>query len=167
MEIRQLSAGDSEKYRTLRLEALQSCPTAFAVSYEEEKKNNIDRYSQFLENTGSYTFGAFLKTSLIGMITLRRESLIKLHHRAIIVAFYVKPGHQRKGIGKALLTKTLQHARQLEGLEQVYLSVVATNERAKNLYSTKGFQVISFEKNAMKFEDTYYDEEQMVLFLNE
>lgn len=46
MKLRQLRTNDAEDYFTLRLEALQHSPDAFATTYEEEKtkqQRNIKR----------------------------------------------------------------------------------------------------------------------------
>ncbi|KAB8125974.1 GNAT family N-acetyltransferase [Gracilibacillus oryzae] len=166
MQINQLTPKDAAKYRRLRLDALHNSPTAFAASYDEEEKLTITKYKQLLDTPNSWTFGVFVDTSLVGMITLIRESLIKLYHRAKIMAFYIQSAYQGEGYGRQLIEKALQHAEQLAGLEQIYLSVAATNERAKKLYTSLGFNVYAYEKNALKFQGTYYDEEQMVLFLD-
>lgn len=101
----------------------------------------------------------------MGVITLVKEQLFKLRHRANIVAMYVIPEKRGKGIGKALISKAIQMADSLEDIEQLYLTVVTTNEPAKRLYSSIGFEVFGKEKRALKFDNTYYDEEHMVLIL--
>ena len=166
MEIRQLESKDAEIYRSIRLEALQSSPNRFAASYEDEKKQTADKYkTRFQTPSNAFTFGAFEANQLVGVITLVRESLLKLNHRASIVAMYTKPEKRGCGVGKALLTKAIDKAIELEGVEQINLTVVSTNEVAKKLYASCGFEVFGREKNALKHEDSYYDEEHMVLFL--
>lgn len=166
MEIRQLNSKDAEKYLTIRHEALQNSPDAFASSYEEEKDQPVEKYkNRFQTPQNSFTFGAFEESQLVGVITLVKEQLFKLRHRANIVAMYVIPEKRGKGIGKALISKVIQKADSLEDIEQLYLTVVTTNEPAKRLYSSIGFEVFGKEKRALKFDNTYYDEEHMVLIL--
>ncbi|ENH98126.1 acetyltransferase [Gracilibacillus halophilus YIM-C55.5] len=166
MEIKQLDSRDAEKYLTIRLEALQNSPGAFASSYEEEKDQPVEKYKNRFETPqNSFTFGAFDDYQLVGVITLVKEQLIKLRHRANIVAMYVSPEKRGDGIGKALVSKAIQKAVSLEDIEQIYLTVVTTNYPAKRLYSSIGFEVFGHEKRALKFGDTYYDEEHMVLYL--
>jgi len=64
-----------------------------------------------------------------------------------------------------LVSEVIQRAKVLSGMEQINLTVIAANEPAKNLYTQIGFTVFSVEKNAIKYKGQYFDEEQMVLFL--
>ena len=166
MKIRELQPTDAEDYLLLRLEALTKNPDAFASSYEEEKDQLAEQYkSSFATPTNAFTFGAFEDTELIGVVTLVKEELIKLKHRANIVAMYTKPEKRGNGVGKALVSKVIEKAEKLEGIEQIYLTVVTTNAPAKNLYSSCGFEVFGKEKRALKFDNTYYDEDHMVFYL--
>lgn len=166
MEIKQLEPKDAMQYRSLRLEALQNSPDSFASSYEEEKEQTAEKYKiRFAAPTNTFTFGAFDDNQLVGVVTLIREQLMKLNHRASIVAMYTKPAKRGCGVGKALLNKAIKKAYTLEGIEQIYLTVVSTNVPAKKMYASCGFEVYGLEKRALKYNNTYYDEEQMVLFL--
>jgi ribosomal-protein-alanine N-acetyltransferase len=57
-----------------------------------------------------------------------------------IVSIAVMPEHRRKGLGEALVTKTMESMR-LYGAKQCYLEVRATNEQAIDLYKKLGFEV--------------------------
>ncbi|MBZ5752439.1 GNAT family N-acetyltransferase [Metabacillus rhizolycopersici] len=165
MEIKILKPTDAENYRRIRLEALQNSPEAFASSYEEEKDQPVEKYKNNFQSKDSFTFGAFESGKLVGVVTLVKEKLYKLRHRANIIAMYVTSGKRGFGIGKALLSEAIKKANCLEGIEQVYLTVVTTNESAKRLYSSIGFEAFGSEKRALKLDNTYFDEEHMVLFL--
>lgn len=165
MEIRLLTPSDADCYFRIRLEALKNNPEAFAVSYEEEKSQTAQKYKERFQAEGSFTFGAFEGDQLVGTITLVKETLYKLRHRANIFAMYVAQDRRGLGIGKKLLEAAINKARELDGVEQIYLTVVATNLPAKRLYSSFGFEVFSMEKRAMKLDDVYLDEEHMVLFI--
>ncbi|WP_331457418.1 GNAT family N-acetyltransferase [Bacillus sp. FJAT-18017] len=133
MEIRILnSLEDAEKYRSIRLESLKNIPEAFASSYEEEKDFSIENYQNEFQSNHSFTYGAFEKGELVGIITLYKEKLYKLRHRAHIGAMYVSDSIRGLGVGKALMEEAIEKAKNLEGLEQIYLAVVSTNESAKN-----------------------------------
>ena len=56
-------------------------------------------------------------------------------------------------------------AREMDGLEQVNLCVVSNNERAKKLYQSVGFEIYGTERNALKYNDRYFDEDLMALHL--
>ncbi|MBT2625719.1 GNAT family N-acetyltransferase [Bacillus sp. ISL-32] len=166
MNIRLLNSMDAESYRDIRLEALQNSPEAFASSYEEEKDQSIDYFRNKFQLEDSIAIGAFERGELVGIVTLLRESLYKLRHRANIVSMYVSSKNRGQGIGTVLMVEALKKAKEIEGLEQVYLTVVSTNEHAKKVYSSLGFEVIGTEIRALKLDDNqYYDEDQMVLFL--
>ena len=132
MEIRILqSLEDAEKYRMIRLESLDSSPESFASSYEEEKDFSIEKFKNQFQLNDSFTYGAFEKGELVGIITLHQEKLSKLRHRAHFGAMYVSPSKRSLRIGKNLMVEGIKKAKGIEGLEQIYLAVVTTNESSK------------------------------------
>ncbi|HSU80560.1 MAG TPA: GNAT family N-acetyltransferase, partial [Candidatus Angelobacter sp.] len=143
-------------------------PEAFATSYEEfiQRVNPLDQLKKNFSSPDNYTFGAFDKEELIGVVTLLQEIAMKLRHRANIFAMYVTPKSRGLGAGKALLCEAINKAKSLHEVEKVNLSVVPTNKTAKTLYSSLGFKVFGKEEKALKIKDAYYDEEHMVLVLN-
>ncbi|WNB91690.1 GNAT family N-acetyltransferase [Bacillus sp. NEB1478] len=167
MEIRLLNPSDAESYWELRLEALQQNPEAFATSYEEalKRENPIEQVASRLQGNGDFTFGAFHNGKLIGVVTLLQEKVMKMAHKAYILAMYVTPGNRGKSVGKAILTEAINHAKQNSEIMKLNLTVVSSNESAKKLYASLGFKAYGYEKAALKVNDKYYDEEHMVLFL--
>lgn len=165
MEIRQLRHDDAEAYFALRLEALQINPEAFGSSYEEEKDYPLSRTQSRLSDPASYVYGVFVEKDLVGVVTLMRETKIKMSHRANIYAVYVTPKRRGKGVAKQLLKATIEKSRDLQGIEQVYLAVVAENTAAKKVYRAFGFETYGIDRKAIKINGKYYDEELMVLYL--
>jgi ribosomal protein S18 acetylase RimI-like enzyme len=165
MEIRQVLAKDADKYQEIRLEALQTNPEAFASSYEEEEMYSLERFRSRLQDDHSYTFGAYEQDKLVGVVSLVVEQKNKIKHRANIYAMYVKPDSRGNGIAKNLMVEAVKVANRLKGIEQVYLSVVSSNEPAKRLYQSIGFKIYGLDKRAIKIDDDYFDEELMVLYL--
>lgn len=165
MEISQLQPTDAYKYRNLRLNALKNNPEAFGSSFEEEKDIPLKTFESRLASDVSFTFGAFENGELIGSVTLVIEKKIKLKHRATIFAMYVSPEHRSLGIGHALMAEAINKAKELDEIEQIYLSVVSTNHHARKLYTKLGFEKIGDEKRSLKISNEYFDQVHMVLFL--
>ncbi|ALC87504.1 acetyltransferase [Bacillus sp. FJAT-22090] len=168
MEIKMLSREDASAYWELRLEALQLNPEAFGTSYEEaiQRTNPIELVEKNLQTEGNYTFGAYYHEKLVGMVTLVQEGGLKLRHRANIYAMYVSPQVRGQSVGKALLVEAINKAKAIKEIEKINLSVVSTNEAAKNLYSQLGFTIFGVEEKALKMNDTYFDEDHMALIID-
>lgn len=167
MEIRILSSWeDAEKYRGIRLESLKNSPESFASSYEEERDFSVEELLTQMQLNDSFTYGAFEKSELVGIITLYKDELNKLSHRAHIGSMYVSPSKRSSGIGKVLMEEAINKAKEIEGVEQVYLAVVSTNKPAKKLYSSLGFEVFGSEKKGLKLDNNlYFDVDFMILYL--
>lgn len=163
MEIIRLNHEYASSYREIRLEALKANPEAFSSSYEEEQEAPLEKYIDRLNNAHFFTFGAFIKEKLVGTVTLITETKTKTKHRANIVAMYVYPEHRKSGIGRGLMVEAIHMAREIEGIEQIYLTVTSSNEPAKRLYQSLGFNTYGIDRRGMKVGDTYFDDELMVL----
>lgn len=167
MNIRLLHPSDAGVYWKIRLEMLKQNPEAFASSYEQavQRKNPIEQVKKNFSDEGSYTFGTFNEEELVGVVTLIQETNLKFNHKANVVGMYVKPEMRSSGVGRKLLTKAIDQAKSIGEIEQIKLMVVSSNEAAKNLYKSFGFEIYGTEKNALKVNDMYYDEHHMVLFI--
>lgn len=161
LKIRQLTAEDATLYKALRLEALRNHPEAFGSDYEAEKDRPVERYATRLESEQSSTIGAFREGELVGVVTIVCLEPIKMKHRANLFAMYVTPHARKQQIGRRLVQEALQRLKQHPVIEQIHLSVVQTNEAAKALYRSLGFESYAIEPRALKIDDTYHDEELM------
>jgi cyclohexyl-isocyanide hydratase len=115
----------------------------------------------------SFTLGAFSNEGeLLGTVGFKRDSFVKLHHRGLVFRMYVSEKAKGLGLGRKLLQTLIEKAKQGDGLRQIYLTVISSNSRAKNLYISEGFERYSFEKEAIKMADNeYVDEDSMVKYL--
>ncbi|WP_248278573.1 GNAT family N-acetyltransferase [Bacillus sp. DNRA2] len=102
--------------------------------------------------------------NLIGVGTLQVETFLKIKHKANILAMYVSPKHRGLRIGKSIMLNLIEKAKSL-GIEQLQLTVVSNNQTAKNMNSSLGFSRYGLEEKALKFNEQYWDEEHMVLYL--
>ncbi len=168
MNIRLITEHDVEAYVTLRLQGLREHPEAFASSYEEEKDRPLDDLRQRLKERSTpenFTLGAWQENTLIGMVGFYREIHLKMRHKGNIWGMYVAPEGRGQGIGRRLMEAALERVENVEGLEQVNLTVVSTNAAARQLYLSLGFTVFGLEPRALKIGEQYFDEEYMVLKL--
>jgi ribosomal protein S18 acetylase RimI-like enzyme len=165
MEIRTLKPKNAEAYRNIRLKALKDHPEAFSASFEEENEFPVEIFENRLIEGVTFTFGAFKDEQLIGVVTLVLEQKNKLNHRANIVGMYVDSEKRRSGIGKRLMVEAIGMAKNMETIEQIYLTVTSNNAPAKKLYQTLGFETYGIDKRALKLGNSYFDDELMVLNL--
>ncbi|WP_340007094.1 GNAT family N-acetyltransferase [Paenibacillus sp. FSL K6-0276] len=168
MNVRLLNSADAEIYRTIRLQSLQEHPEAFLSSYEAEKDMPIETtQSRLTLSEEHFTLGGFTENGeLVGVVTFVRESRSKIRHKGNVVAMYVDQKARGQRVGYALMKELITRAEQLPGLEILNLSVVSSNVPAKKLYESLGFILYGTERNAMKLEDSYLDEDFMSLELN-
>lgn len=167
MELRELTSDDAAIFWPLRLRALREEPYAFGSDFEDAKGRPLDEIARQLAGEGDdFTLGAFENGSLVGIVTFHRQVGKKAQHTANVFGMYVASEAQGRGIGGALLDALLSRARTLPGLEQIYLGVVTTQAAARGLYRSRGFESYAVVRHGLKVDDTYLDEEGMVLWLN-
>ena len=99
------------------------------------------------------------------MVRFEREPRRKSRHKAGIYSMYVTAAARGQGLGRALMDAALARGRALPGLEQIHLSVVASNIAARQLYLSLGFSAYGGELHAFRLDGQYYDEDLMVLWL--
>lgn len=167
MKISILNAADASSYQAVRLDGLRKDPNAFGSTYDREVKFSLETVSERIQpSQDKFVLGAFEEDgSLIGVVTFMRDSGIKTLHKGNVFGMYVIPGKRGMGVGRKLMEALIRRAREVEGVEQINLTVVADNHPAKQLYRSIGFETFGLERNALKFEGQYFDEEWMVLRL--
>ena len=165
--VRFLEETDADEYLRLRWEALQSHPVAFGSSWEEEQTHTPESVRPRLRTVpeGNFMVGAFRERKLIGMAGFVRATQRKARHKGFLWGVYVTPAERGKGAAGAILLALLERVRGYDDLEQVTLSVAVSQENARRLYTSLGFETYGYEKNALKVGDRYVDEEHQVLWL--
>jgi ribosomal protein S18 acetylase RimI-like enzyme len=169
--IRQLRVADAPAYHALRLRMLRIHPDAFTSSYEEDVEKPLSWVEQRLDPgpaaPDDFVLGAFDdQGQLVGSIGFSVEGRAKQRHKGFIFGMYVAPERVAQGIGRALLERCLDRARGETGVEQINLTVTATNARARRLYESAGFIAFGIEEHAIKVGDAYFTKAHMVLSLN-
>jgi ribosomal protein S18 acetylase RimI-like enzyme len=160
--IRRLVPADSETFRLIRLEGLQNDPEAFGSTFEKESSEPpefwVDRINQ------NAIFGGFAEDRLTGVAGFYVLSVPKLRHKGVLWGMYVRPEARGSGLAAALVERLLEHA--AKEVEQVQLTVVVSNPRARRFYQRMGFVEYGLEEKALKYKEVYYDEALMVKFLS-
>jgi len=168
LSIRVLQESDVLLYQELRLSSLKLNPEAFCSTYEREAGFSLDVVvERITPSQDKFVLGAFDQSgSLLGIVTFMREVSLKSTHKGNVYGMYVAPKVRGCGVGKSLMLELIRRAKVCEGLEQINLSVISNNDPARKLYESLGFQLYGVERNALKSNGQYYDEEFMVLKLN-
>lgn len=169
IQIRKLLPKESESYREIRLQCLKNYPEYFTTNYEDEKTKNKLLFQQFIEesNTDNFVIGAFLNKQLIGISGFKRQERRKVNHSGIIIQVYVNPEYQGNKIGSNLMQSTLTEAFKIDGIEQIEIGVISSNEKAENIYKKIGFKEFGLQKNFLKINDAYYHHKMMMIFKNQ
>jgi ribosomal protein S18 acetylase RimI-like enzyme len=150
-------------YYDLLIKAISDEPQFFRIS-PADMQGEIFPTQDTFEN---FTLGAFNDAGeLMGTVGFKRDVFLKLHHKGLIFRMYVSEKAKGQGLGRKLLQALIERAKQGEGLRQLYLTVVSSNQRAINLYLSEGFELYSREKGSIKMaENEFVDEDSMILYV--
>lgn len=163
MQIKKLTGADAPEYQKLIVLGVETHPESFRISPADVRQSEP---SFAAEDENDFTLGAFDDSqTLVGVVSFDRERREKMRHKGLIYRMYVADARAGSGIGRKLLRAAIERAAQIAGLEQINLTVVATNERARRLYESERFISFSHETRAIKIGANYYDEQNMVLKL--
>ena len=165
--VRALRDDDAGIFRELRLRALREDPVPFLASYKEDAALTVEDVARRLRASavGTEVLGAFREGVLVGTLGFYRHGQIKAQHRVSMWGMYVVPEERRGGIGRALVLEAISRIRIIGDVEQVELTVVTSEEPARRLYLALGFQVQGVLRHAMKSGSSYFDEEQLILWV--
>ena len=163
--VRQLTPNDAARLVTLRREALDTDPLAFAASVEDDRGLSLDLVSASLADTAEQAvFGYFDDERLGGMVGIARGSKVKQRHTATIWGMYVSPRARSSGAGRALLDAAVECGRRW-GLAHVQLSVTEAAPVARRMYESAGFRVWGREPRALHWNGRFVDDYHLQLDL--
>ncbi|GAC1622141.1 MAG: GNAT family N-acetyltransferase [Candidatus Acidiferrum sp.] len=167
MEIRRLNDHDAQIFWQFRMFALESEPWSFVESPEELRRIPIETYAERLRTGDAENFvvGAFLQGTLVGTVGFYQEAPVKRRHKGHIWGVFVAPSARKQGVARALLNHTIEAARSIPGLDQIFLIVSVPHESARRLYHSLGFRSFGIEARGLKIGARSMDEEHMVLDL--
>lgn len=166
--IRPLTAADVHPYKSLRDEALECAPESFSSDHAASVNRPASAYAPRFgaPASGHFFLGAFAPDGpLLGCIGCERELLPQQQHSARLVSMMVAPAAQRRGIGQQLLAACIHQAEQAPGLEQLTLTVTASNQHVVRLYESAGFRAWGLLPRAIVVRGAGYDQLHMVRLL--
>ena len=168
MKIRLLTPDDAPEWWRLRQESLTIDPEAFSSSVDDPQSLKLEDVRNRLRADPSEFFiiGAFDHSRLSGMAGFVRDAGAKSRHKGRIWGVYVTTAKRGQGLGRKLLQAILTRSAQIEGIEQILISVTATQTAAVALYRSLGFESFGREPHALKIGARYVDEEYMFLDRN-
>lgn len=155
--IRLLLPDDETQYSAMWRTALVEQSEFFRIALEDQPEQFLPTH--FAED--SFTIGAFEQDRLIGSVSVERDFRRKFRHKALLFKMYVKPDFAGQGIGRELILEALQQAAKVKELRHLYLTVLASNDRAAHLYRSLGFVEFAHEPEAVNINGNYVDELQM------
>jgi predicted GNAT family acetyltransferase len=154
-EIITLSPTDWQRYRALRLEALQTEPRAFLTTYVSARRRPPETWQERLAEAqagqSSWLFFAQAGDRLVG---LAGAFAVEELDSAEIVQVYVSPDWRKKGVAAALIEATLA-ALAGKGILRALLTVNVEQRAAVALYQKLGFEIIGQSTEAMADGQTY------------
>jgi RimJ/RimL family protein N-acetyltransferase len=103
---------------------------------------------------------------LIAVATITRGAHTRFAHRAKLVSVFVNPCHRGKGLGRAVVSAAVDHARKWPGVDFVDLCVSEDAQAAQRLYETMGFVAWGRQPEATDYHGRRVDEIHMTLRLN-
>ncbi|ABP94322.1 MULTISPECIES: ribosomal protein S18-alanine N-acetyltransferase [Metallosphaera] len=111
-------------------------------------------FVEHVRDWGEAFFVATVDGEVVGYIMPRIEtgfsnlkSFIPLVRKGHVVSIAVLEGYRRKGIGKQLLTSSMEKMKQVYGAEEVYLEVRVSNYPAISLYEKLGYKKVKLLKH--------------------
>jgi ribosomal protein S18 acetylase RimI-like enzyme len=154
---------DIKAYYDLLVNAITNEPQFFRVA-SIDIEGEVFPTKDTVEN---FTLGAFsVEGELIGTVGFKRDLFVKLKHKGLIFRMYVSEKAKGQGLGRKLLQACVERAMQDPDLRQIYLTVVATNHRAKKLYLSEGFETFAVERNSIQMaENEFVNEDSMIKYL--
>jgi ribosomal protein S18 acetylase RimI-like enzyme len=137
VRLHRLRAGEGEPLRELRLRALADAPSAFADTFDAQRRLPLEiwtGWARAAEDAGNVTIVAVDDDRWVGMIVGR----LLAADTAWLEALWVDPQARRRRLGERLIEAVADWARE-RGAVRLDLSVTEGNAAARALYAHAGF----------------------------
>ncbi|HEX7760225.1 MAG TPA: GNAT family N-acetyltransferase [Caulobacteraceae bacterium] len=163
-EIRPVRPDEADAWMAMRLEALTAHPMAFGDSYEEASARPLADLEARLAQAGpGVTLGVYVEGALQGTAVFSVEAPLKMRHKGLLGAVYLRPVLRGSGAADALVAAIIAHARQHVDLLKAVVN--PSNDVARKLYFRHGFRTYGVEPRSLRYGGVDNDDELIVLEL--
>jgi ribosomal protein S18 acetylase RimI-like enzyme len=149
---------DWRDLRAIRLEALRSEPAAYSSSFEETLARSDEHWQQRLASDHSVHLLARAQSRPIGMVGGYLGSDEGDESVAVVFGMYVAREYRGRGIGRLLLSSLIDRLSAFPQISTIRLGVTETQDPARALYESMGFQVIGKTEEGIVVDDRQVDE---------
>ena len=153
-----LGPQDWRDLRAIRLEALRSEPAAYSSSFEETLARSDEHWQQRLASDHSVHLLARAQSRPIGMVGGYLGSDEGDESVAVVFGMYVAREYRGRGIGRLLLSSLIDRLSAFPQISTIRLGVTETQDPARALYESMGFQVIGKTEEGIVVDDRQVDE---------
>lgn len=169
-ELRVLTVQDLPAFVGLRNASLLCYPDAFTSDYATEKDKSPQAFASRLGDavSGHFVLGAFDELGqLLGTLSMERDEATRRqkHHIAHVKAVMVAEATQRLGIARKLVRHGIELTQANSSLDQLVLTVTASNQHVVRLYEDAGFVSYGLLPRAICVEGQFFDKLYMRLDL--
>ncbi len=138
--IRQLSAENWQEFRRIRLEALQTYPSVFLSTYENEKNQPSEWWQDWLSSSRQCAFGLYNGKELVGITGIFTWREDPSGATGVMATSYIKPEHQGKGLSAMLYEARIKRAVGYLPWEKLVISHRTGNEKSRRAMVKAGFK---------------------------
>ena len=134
VSVERLRPGDGNRWRSIRLQALEEAPHAFGTTYAAAAQWEAARWEAQVAEFA--TFVAVVEGRDVGVA---RGAAHRIRDVRELISMFVVPAARRQGIGARLIDSVAAWAT-AAGATALVLDVIETNTPAIALYERNGFQ---------------------------
>ena len=170
VQLRVLTESDLPAFVCLRNASLQRYPDAFTSDYATEKDKPPQAFASRLgaAEIGHFVLGAFdTQGQLLGTLAMERDRDVRpqKRHIAHITAVMVLEAAQGQGIAAKLVSRCIELAQSNSSIDQLILTVTASNAHVLRLYERAGFVPYGLLPRAILVQGQFLDKLHMRLDL--
>ncbi len=160
--VRSLAPNDWERFRDLRLKALNENPIAYGIAVSDEANRTDEEWKSICDSAyhgnGKWYFVAEVEGELIGIVGAHEQYGAYMRHLVEIVGAYVAPEFRRSGV-MAQLCESLKNRLLEEPHVEQLISWVTLHEHQSGKYVSEyfGFKYAGKLSRCVKYGEHYYD----------